>query len=185
MTQVYFKECKLGYIQCLKCLEWLTFVKVKTVLWRMADFCSFYPLAFQAEGVLSLPASVHLSICPSVCPWTFPCPHDNSSQIQAGITKFAPNMHLGILLSGIENRGHGPWHSRSFWPFWLRSLGNSTCPDDKSSQISARITKFAPNMHPGILLAGIENKVHWPWPLMSFCPFRPRILGNLACLHNN
>ena len=28
----------------------------------------FYPLTFQAEGVLSLPASVCLSIRPSVCP---------------------------------------------------------------------------------------------------------------------
>ena len=79
------------------------------------------------------------------------CLFNNSSWIWAGITKFAPNRDLGILLSGIENRGHWPWPSRSFWPFWLRILGNSNCPHNNSSQIWARITQFAPNMHPGIL----------------------------------
>ena len=61
---------------------------------------------------------LHLSICPSRlasccgfvhterCPFVRPCPHDNSSQICAGITKFAPNMHHGILSVGIEKRSH-------------------------------------------------------------------------------
>ena len=86
-------------------------------------FGNFYPLTFQAERVLSLPASVRLSVRPSVRlsvrPWTFPCPHDNASHIWARITKFAPNMHPGILLSGIENRGHWPWTSMSFGHFDL------------------------------------------------------------------
>ena len=150
----------------------------------------------------------------SVRPWTLLCPHDNLSHIWARIIKFVTNMHPVILSAGIENRG--PWPSRSFWPFWLRILGNSACPQNnssqiwmespnlqqtcilgypsgieneghwswppgsfwlfwlrilwnlicpvnKSSQIWARITKFAPNMHPGILWAGIENRGHWPW----------------------
>ena len=80
---------------------------------------TFYPLAFQAEGVLSLPESVH--------PWTFPFPHENSSQIWPGITKFAPNMHPGILSIDIENGGHWHWPSKSFWPFRLRILGNLAC----------------------------------------------------------
>ena len=79
------------------------------------------------------------------------CPCDNLSQIWARITTFAPNMHPGTLSAVIENGGHWPWRSRSFWPFWLRILGNLACPCDNSSQVWAWITKFAPNIHLGIL----------------------------------
>ena len=44
------------------------------------------------------------------------------------------------------------------------------CPQDNSSPIRARITKFAPNMHHEILSAAFENGAHWPWPSMSFGP---------------
>ena len=94
-------------------------------------------------------------------------------------------MHPGILSAGIENGRHWPWPSRSFWPFWLKILGNSACPDNNSSYVWARITKFAPYMHPGILSAGIENGGQWNWPSRSFLPFCLRILGNLACPHDN
>ena len=157
----------------------------------------FYPLAFQAEEVLSLPASVRLSVRlsvrPSVCPSVrklYPdlqghFGHFDSSQIWARITtKFAPNMHAGIFMVGIENGGHWPWPSRP-WPFWLRILRKLACLWDKTSQIWARITKFAPSMHHGILPAGIENGGHWPCPSRSFWPFWLGILGNLACLHHN
>ena len=60
-----------------------------------------------------------LCVCPSVN-FTF-------SQIWAGFTKFAPNMQPGILSTGIENGGHWPWSSMSFWPFWLRIAGNLAC----------------------------------------------------------
>ena len=96
------------------------------------------------------------------------CPHDNSSQIWARITKFAPNMHPEILWAGIENGGHWPWPSRSFWPFWLRILWNLAWLRDNLKWIWARITKFAPNMHLGIFLAVIENGGHWPWPSRSY-----------------
>ena len=99
--------------------------------------------------------SVRPSVSLSICKLYF-CPHDNSSQIGSGITKFAPNTHHGILSVGIENRGHWSWPSRSFW---LRILGNLDCPHDNSSSIWARITKFAPNMHPWILSACMENGV--------------------------
>ena len=49
-------------------------------------------------------------------------------------------MHPGILSAGIENGGHWPWPSKSFWPFWLRILGNLAC---------------------------IENGGQWPWPSRS------------------
>ena len=87
-----------------------------------SNVVAFHPVAFQAKGVLSLPVSVRLSVRLSVRPWTLPSLCDNSSLIWARITKFAPNMHHGILSDGIENRGPWPWPSRSFWPFWLRIL---------------------------------------------------------------
>ena len=99
------------------------------------------------------------------------CPHDNSSQIWARITKFAPNVHPGILSAVIENWGHRFWPSRSFWPFWLRILGNLACSRYNSSQIWARITTFALNMHPEIFLPGIENGGHGPWSSRSILPF--------------
>ena len=111
------------------------------------------------------------------------CPLDNSSQVWTRITKCAPNMHAGILLVGIYNGRNWLWPPRSFWPFWLRILRQSACPRGKSSQIWARITKFAPNMHHGILSASIENGGHWPCPLRSFWPFWLGVIGNLACLH--
>ena len=68
----------------------------------------FYPWPFRTKGYCRcLRVSVRLSV-------NLPCPHDTSSHIWSGITKFALNMHHGILAVGIENRGH--WHlpSRSF-----------------------------------------------------------------------
>ena len=52
----------------------------------------------------------------------------------------------------------------------------------KTCQIRARITKRAPNMHPVILAASIENGGHWPWPSWSFWSFW---LRNLSCPCDN
>ena len=115
-------------------------------------FCGdrFLPLGLSGRRSI-----VVACICPllhlSICLWTLPFPHLNWSQIWVGITKFAANMHHGIPSVDIENRDHWPWPSRSFCPFRLRILGNSVGPCNNSSKICAIITKFAPNMHPGIL----------------------------------
>ena len=66
---------------------------------------------------------LHLSIRPSVRKL---CLCYDSSQIWAGITKFAPNMHHGILLVGIENRDHWPWPSRSLDHFNAETAFNIT-----------------------------------------------------------
>ena len=113
------------------------------------------------------------------------CPHDNSSQIWARIAKFVPSMHREIFPAGIENGSHWPWPSRSFGPFWIKIVGNSACPHVNSSQIWARITKFAPSMHHGILSAGFENGGRWPWPSRSIWPLWLRVVANSACQHYN
>ena len=150
------------------------------------EFLVFTPWPFRLKGYCRcLGLSVRPSVRLSVRPWTFPCPQDNSSHIWTGITKFTPNLHPGILSAGIENWGNWPWPFRSFWPFWLRILGNSACPCNNSSQIWAGITKFAPNMHLGMLLSGIENGGHGPWSSRSFWPFWLRSLGNSTCPDDN
>ena len=99
------------------------------------------------------------------------CPHNNLSQIWAGITKFATSMYHGIPLSGIETKAHWPWPSRSFWPFRLRILGNLVFLRNNLKWIWARITKLAPSMHLKILLTGVEYRGHWRWPSRSFGHF--------------
>ena len=77
-------------------------------------------------------------------------------------------MQSWILSAGTENWGHWPWSSRSFWPFWLRILVNLPSMHNNSTSIWARITKFGPNTHPGILSPIIENGGPWPSPPRSF-----------------
>ena len=73
--------------------------------------------------------------------------------------------------------------SSLIWPFWLRLLGNSACPCDNLQWISARISKFAPNIHLGILVTSIENGCHWPWPSRSFGHFDSRNdIQYLSCI---
>ena len=115
--------------------------------------------------------SVCLSVCPSVRPQALPCPQNNSSQINPGIAKFVPNMHYGILSVGIEQMSHWPWLSGSFGPFWLIIWRNLASLCYILSQITARINKLEPNLNPGILLAGIKDGGHWPWPSRSFGHF--------------
>ena len=52
-------------------------------------------------------------------------------------------MRPAIISAGLENGGHWPWLSMSFWPFWLRILGNLACLLDNLQWILSRITKFA------------------------------------------
>ena len=62
-------------------------------LWREftgGRWILFIPWSFKSEGILSLPASVRMS----VCPWTFHCPRNNSSHIWAGITCLAYTVGL-------------------------------------------------------------------------------------------
>ena len=76
-------------------------------------------------------------------------------------------MRPGILSVGIVNGGHWIVPLRSFWPFWLKILGNSARPQDNSSQIWVRITNL-------LLL----NPDHWNlhhtyysfiYPYLTYC----------------
>ena len=58
------------------------------------------------------------------------CPHDNSSQIRAGITKCAPNMLPDILSAGIEIGRSLTLIFKVILAIYLRSLWNSVCSRD-------------------------------------------------------
>ena len=84
--------------------------------------------------------SVRLSVRHQVCP------RDNSSPVQARITKFGPKIQNTLVKVPIVSGGNQPWPSRSnlrskskFTPFWA-------CPHHNSSPIQARITKFGPKV---------------------------------------
>ena len=59
----------------------------------------------------------------------------------------------------------------SFWPFWPRMFGIGLFRAITCDRFLANNTKFEPNMHFGILSAGIENGGHWPEPSRSFGHF--------------
>ena len=70
--------------------------------------------------ILSLPASVCLSVCQSLA-----CPRDNSGPVQTRITKFGPKMEMTLVKVPIVLWTDRPWPSMSnltwmskFTPFW-------------------------------------------------------------------
>ena len=109
---VWVWGCGGGTHENMKIMAFLLFY-----MSRKEGVCFITPWPFRQKGYCCL----HLSVCPflnvTFSTWDFTCPHDNSSQIWARITKFASNMHPGILSAGIENWGHWPWPSRSLWLF--------------------------------------------------------------------
>ena len=126
------------------------------------DFESFLP--FQAEGFCHC---LRLSICPSLRP----------SFRKLYLSAWKPIMNFSWY-----RIKHAPWNTLDWYWKWrsmtltfkvtlailTHDLRNSACQCDTSSPIWSRITTFAPNMHPMILPAGIENGSHWPRPLRSF-----------------
>ena len=95
------------------------------------------------------------------------CPRDNSSPVQARITKFGPKMQNTLVKVPIVFGGNQPWPSRSnlrskskFTPFWA-------CPHHNSSPIQARITKFGPEVQNTKIKIPIVLGGNWPWPSRS------------------
>ena len=90
--------------------------------------------------------SVCLCVCVCVCQ-SRACLHDNSSLIQARITKFRPDIQNTLVQVPFVLGDDRLWTSMSnltwklnFTPFWA-------CSHHNSSAIQARITKFGPVLH--------------------------------------
>ena len=130
----------------------------------LAAFLPFLlPEASFGLRVLSLPVSVcvHQSLA---------CPHDNSSPVQARITKFGPEKQNTLVKIPIVLGGNWPWPWRSnlisnskLTPFWA-------CPNHYSPPILVRISKFRQQMH--FIFSPIKIPVNsgldWPWTSPSF-----------------
>ena len=93
---------------------------------------AFYPLTFQAEGVLSLPSSVRLAARPSVCK-LFLVRTITRHKIELESSNFHQTCIMGYSWVVLKMEVIDLWASGSFWPFWLRILWNSACPRDNPS----------------------------------------------------
>ena len=125
-------------------------------------YTCFSPEASFGLQVLSLPASVCVYVCLSVCQ-SLACLHDNSEPIQARITKFIPKMQTTLIKVPVVLWTDRPWPSRSdltwkskFTPFW-------TCPRHNSPPIQARITKFRTEVQNTLVKISIVLGGNWPW----------------------
>ena len=128
----------------------------------------FTPWPFRPKGYCRCP---RLSACPPVRPSVNFSLFAHNSCYLSWNHQICTKHAFWDFSAGIENMVLWSWHSRSFWLLQFRLIGNLACRCENLLHIWAGITKFAPNMHPGILLAGIKIKGHWPWPSKSFCHF--------------
>ena len=121
-------------------------------------------------------------VCGSVCPCVYvyqsrACPHDNSSLIQARITKFGPEMQNTLVLG--DDR---PWPSRSNFTWTSNFTSFWVCLHHNSSAVQARITKFVPKMHLSLVKITVNFGLDWFWSSLSFPVLKPIFLRNLFAL---
>ena len=145
----------------------------------------YYPRPVLAFGYCH---RLRLWVCVSVFVCVYQsraCPHDNSSPIQARITKFGPEMQNTLVWVPIVFGDDRPWSSRSnltwksnFTPFWA-------CSHHYSSAIQARITKFWPKMHLSTVKIPTNFGLDWFWSSLSFSILKPIFLPNLFALPDN
>ena len=105
-------------------------------------------------------------LCLCVCVYqSLACPHDNSSPVQARITKFGPEKQNTLVKIPIAFGSGWPWPSRSnltsnskLTPFWA-------CPTHYASPIQVRISKFGPQMHFSVVKIPVNSELDWSWTL--------------------
>ena len=132
---------------------------------------SFYPRPVLASGYCRC-------LCLCVCVYqSLACPHDNSSPVQASITKFGPEKQNTLVKIPIVLGGNWPRPSRSnltsnskLTPFWA-------CPNHYSPPILVRISKFGQQMHFSTVKIPVNSGLDWPWTSPSF------LIPKLTYLH--
>ena len=125
------------------------------------------PLMIFTRGQFWPPGIVVACVC--VCVYqSLACPHDNSSPVQARITKFGPEKQNTLVKFPIVLGGNWPWPSRSnltsnsrLTPFWA-------CPNHYSPLILVRISKFGQQMHLCTVNIPVNSGLDWPWTSPSF-----------------
>ena len=105
------------------------------------------------------------------------CPHDNSSPVQARITKFGPEKQNTLVKIPIVFGSGWLWPSRSnltsnskLTPFWA-------CSTHYASPVQVRISKFGPQMHFSAVKIPVNSELDWSWTLLSF------LIPKIICLH--
>ena len=139
-------------------------------------FNTFYPRPVLTFGYCRcLRVCVRVSVRQSSA-----CPCNNSSTVQARITKFGPEMEKTLVKIPIILWDDWPWTSRSnrtqkskFTPFWA-------CPCEKSPPIEVSISKFGPKMHLSTVKVPIDLGLDWPWCSVSFLISNMFILPKFA-----
>ena len=121
----------------------------------------FLPEASFGLRVLSLPVSV--------CVYqSLACLHDNSSPVQARITKFGPEKQNTLVKIPIVLGGKWPWPSRSNLTSNSKSTPFWACPNHYSPPILVRISKFGQQMHFSTVKNPVNSGLDWLWPSPSF-----------------
>ena len=110
---------------------------------RTCENGPFLPEASSGLRILSSVASVGLCVSVCVCQ-SRACPHDNSSFIQARITKFGPEMQNTLVYVPFVFGDDRPWSSRSYLTRKSNFTSFWACSHHYSSAIQARITNFGP-----------------------------------------
>ena len=130
----------------------------------------FYPRPVLAFGYCRC-LRVCVYMCVSVClcvRQSWACPSDNSSTVQARITKFGPEKQNTLVKIPIVFWGNWPWPSMSnltsnskLTPFWA-------CPNHYSPPILVRISKLGQEMHFSTVKIPVNSGLDWPWTSPSF-----------------
>ena len=128
----------------------------------------FYPRPVLAFGYCRC---LRVCVCVCVClcvRQSWACPSDNSSTVQARITKFGPEKQNTLVKIPIVFLGNGLWPSRSnltsnskLTPFWV-------CPNHYSPPILVRISKLGQEMHFSTVKIPVNSGLDWPWTSPSF-----------------
>ena len=135
-----------------------TFVLTLVVLdvFKLAEnIFAFISMAFQAGGVLSLPAS---AVRPSVCT-LYLVRAIIRHRFYLGSLNVAQTCVLGYSRSVLKMEFIDLNLQAYFGHLKSEFLGNSTCPRDRCYCIRTTLTNFARNMHPVISTSGVKMGV--------------------------
>ena len=139
-------------------------IEQQCLLWLS---CIFLPEASFGLRVLSLPACVCVSVCLCVRQ-SRACPSDNSSTVQARITKFGPEKQNSLVKIPIVFWGNWPWPSRSNLTSNSKLTTFWACPNHYSPPILVRISKLGQEMHFSTVKILDNSGLDWPWTSPSF-----------------
>ena len=114
----FAQTCNLGYSRLtlkigiieLDYLIWLSYLQLYEIrlvraITRLSCYRKYWSLTLTSKVILAIWPIIRGNVV---------CPRNRFYWVWTRITKFAANMHLEILLTGIEYRGHWHWPSRSF-----------------------------------------------------------------------